>query len=235
MESNEQQMLKEALRWKRKITRKSSLFQKASKSVQTKINEKIPYKVHQVLTQSIKSMIELALTSSKYIYKIDVDPNWNFIQREQKVLERLDIYRKTAVIEGAGTGAGGIFLGLADFPMLLSIKMKFLFDAGQIYGLNVEMYAEKVFLLNIFMLAFSSDESRKKVLHRIENWETEQAYWKNVDWRELQQEYRDTIDFVKMMQLIPGIGAFVGAWANNKLMNQLGETTINGFRLRLLK
>ncbi len=29
------------------------------------------------------------------------------------------------MIEGAGTGAGGIFLGLSDFPLLLGIKVKF--------------------------------------------------------------------------------------------------------------
>ena len=31
-----------------------------------------------------------------------------------------------------------------------------------------------------------------------------------VDWQQLQQEYRDTIDFRKMLQLVPGIGAIVG-------------------------
>ena len=32
---------------------------------------------------------------------------------------------KIAAAEGAGTGAGGILLGLADFPLLLGIKIKF--------------------------------------------------------------------------------------------------------------
>ena len=32
---------------------------------------------------------------------------------------------KIAAAEGAGTGAGGILLGLADFPLLLTIKIKF--------------------------------------------------------------------------------------------------------------
>lgn len=234
MESYEEIVLKEALKWERKMGRKSSLVQKASKSVQTKINKKIPEKVHQFLTESIRKMIELTLTSSAYIYKVDVDSKWNFEEREKYVLERLQTYRNTAMIEGAGTGAGGILLGLADFPLLLSIKMKFLFDAGQIYGVDVKSYEERMYLLHLFMLAFSSDESRKKVLKRVMNWEREKEVWKEIDWQELQQEYRDTIDFIKMLQLLPGIGAAVGAWANNKLLTQLGETTMNGFRVRLL-
>ena len=234
MESYEEIVLKEALKWERKMGRKSSLVQKASKSVQTKINKKIPEKVHQFLTESIRKMIELTLTSSAYIYKVDVDSKWNFEEREKYVLERLQTYRNTAMIEGAGTGAGGILLGLADLPLLLSIKMTSLFDAGQIYGVDVKRYGERMYLLHLFMLAFSSDESRKKVLKRVMNWEREKEVWKEIDWQELQQEYRDTIDFIKMLQLLPGIGAAVGAWANNKLLTQLGETTMNGFRVRLL-
>jgi hypothetical protein len=231
----EQKVLKEAMRWQISMERKPSMFQKASKSVQTKINQKIPDRVHKVVTESIKKMIQMALTSSEYIYKINVDQNWSFQDREEEVQKRLQQYRNTAIIEGAGTGAGGIVLGLADFPMLLSIKMKFLFDAGQIYGKDVKTYEEKMFLLHLFMLAFSSEKKRSQVIKRIVNWDKEKELWKEVDWKVLQQEYRDTIDLVKLLQLIPGFGAFVGAWANSKLLTQLGETTMNGFRLRILQ
>jgi hypothetical protein len=36
-----------------------------------------------------------------------------------------------------------------------------------------------------------------------------------------------------MAQLIPGIGAVVGIVVNYKLINQLGETAMNGYRMRL--
>lgn len=41
--------------------------------------------------------------------------------------------------------------------------MKFLFDAGQLYGFNVDSYEERVYLLHIFMLAFSSDDARRSM------------------------------------------------------------------------
>lgn len=56
----------------------------------------------------------------------------------------------------------------------------------------------------------------------------------NFDWKTFQQEYRDYIDIAKMLQMVPEIGAVVGAYANYKLMDKLGNTAMNAYRLRLL-
>jgi len=53
-------------------------------------------------------------------------------------------------------------------------------------------------------------------------------------WREFQQEYRDYIDIAKLLQLVPGIGAVVGANANSKLMDKLGVTAMNAYRMRIM-
>lgn len=80
---------------------------------------------------------------------------------------------------------------------------------------------------------------RQNVFKRVLNWEEYQkdlpASIDKFDWRTFQLEYRDYIDLAKMLQLVPGIGAFVGAYANYKLMDKLGETAMNGYRMRLLK
>lgn len=73
----------------------------------------------------------------------------------------------------------------------------------------------------------------------MENWD---SYIKTLpddaesfDWRIFQQEYRDYIDLAKMLQLVPGIGAVVGAYANYKLLNQLGYYACNAYRMRVFK
>ncbi|MCT2535572.1 EcsC family protein [Aquibacillus koreensis] len=228
-------MRKEAERYSRSVRKKSSVIQRTSKKVQTKVNHMIPDKVHSVVTESIKRMIQLALTSSEYIRPVKVDRAWNFEEREKQVKIRLVQAKKTAMIEGAGTGAGGIWLGLADFPLLLSIKMKFLFDAAQLYGFDVTKYEERMYLLHVFLLAFSSDDHRKEVLQVLMDWDQQKEYYAEIDWKTLQLEYRDSLDFVKMFQLIPGFGAIVGAVANRKLLEQLGEASMNMYRLRMLK
>ena len=55
------------------------------------------------------------------------------------------------------------------------------------------------------------------------------------DWRTFQQEYRDYIDIAKMAQLIPVIGAPVGAVANYGLVKKLGKTAKNAYRMRAFK
>ncbi|SCW72698.1 EcsC protein family protein [Paenibacillus tianmuensis] len=51
---------------------------------------------------------------------------------------------------------------------------------------------------------------------------------------QLQQEYHDTIDFRKLLQLVPSIGAVVGAWANYGLLEELEQAGMNCYRRRWL-
>jgi hypothetical protein len=158
--------------------------------------------------------------------------------REETVLRRIEFYRKTAAVEGGITGAGGLFLGLADFPILIGIKIKLLFEIATIYGFDIRDYKERVYLLHIFELAFSSDFHRKKIYLEMTDWDMKSKELpediNQFDWRSLQQEYRDYIDLAKMAQLIPIIGAPVGFLVNSRLIKKLGSTAMNAYRMRLL-
>jgi len=221
--------------WKRKMTKRSGIISRTSKKAQMKVNGLIPEKFHQVMTESIKNMVKATLVGSNITTKKRQSTALSLYERDELFKEKLSSFRKTAVIEGAGTGAGGIMLGLVDFPLLLSIKMKFLFEAAAVYGFDTNEYEERLFILHVFQLAFSSEETRKETLSIIENWEEEKLLIADMDWRDFQQEYRDYIDLVKMFQLIPGFGAIVGAFANYNLLDQLGEAAMNSYRLRLMQ
>lgn len=222
--------------WKKEMMQDPSLFSIISKKVQTKINNYIPEKVHKALTSAIKQMIRSVLFGAKYSSRQPAK-----IESLQKTEEQVSLlikqYRKTGAVEGGITGAGGILMGLADFPILIGIKLKLLFDIASLYGFNVKDYKERLYILHVFELAFSSPKHRKKIFMEMEDWETKKHLLPNdihqFDWRSLQQEYRDYIDLAKMAQLIPGIGAVVGVIANYQLINKLGETAMNAYRMRL--
>jgi hypothetical protein len=218
--------------WKRKYSKKSSMLQRVSKQAQVKINSYTPEKAHKIVTESIKRMVEVTLKGADWVQLEKVVAEDTLQNREILMEERLEFYRKTAMLEGAGTGAGGIFLGLADFPLLLSIKMKYLSECAIIHGHNIKTYEERLFLLYVFQLAFSSDNRKREVLDIIENWNEKRKELVEMDWRVFQQEYRDYIDFVKLLQLVPGIGAVVGAYANYQLLDQLGEVSKFAYRIR---
>ena len=113
-----------------------------------------------------------------------------------------------------------------------------LFDIASLYGFDVKDYRERLYILHVFQLAFSSNEERKKVYLKIEDWNnvrhTLPEDIHDFDWHTFQQEYRDYIDIAKLAQLIPFIGAAVGAIANYRLINKLGITAIQAYRMRLI-
>ncbi|WP_026677138.1 EcsC family protein [Fictibacillus gelatini] len=242
MESYSEIVQKELSEWQKEVTRKPSLWNKSTKTIQTKVNDLIPDKVHNVITKSIKNMVHAVLVGSEYTTKRFPLKEATLEERDKKVDEKIQFYKKTALIEGAGTGAGGILLGLADFPLLLSIKLKFLFDVASLYGFDVKDYRERLFILHVFQLAYSSPFKRKEVYEKVANWNetvnefpTQTKYLEKIEWKELQQDYRDHIDLAKMLQLVPGIGAVVGAYANYQFLEDLGKTAKNCFRLRVLQ
>ena len=237
MDAYEQQVNNELTAWQKKMLRKPSILNSLSKKLQTRINNWIPEKVHRAITATIKQMIRGVLFGAKYT-TADTLVNASLQEREEAVQKKIDWYRKTAAVEGGITGAGGILLGLADFPILISLKMKLLFDIAVLYGMDVHDYRERVYLLHIFELAFSSDEHRKRIYLKISDWEEKRKHLPQdinaFDWRTFQQEYRDYIDLAKMAQLVPIIGAPVGVLVNYRLIKKLGITAMNAYRMRLI-
>lgn len=229
--------INELNKWKKKMVKKPSLIDKASKGTQNKINSILPQKYHEILTTAIKNMTKVVLFGSKYTTK---DPilNISLEERDNIAYEKIKFYKKTAMIEGAGTGAGGLLIGLCDFPLLLSIKIKLLYEIASIYGFDTNDYKERLYILGIFQLAFSSQNHVNYIFDSLKDFEsikhTLSDDINDFDWRSFQQEYRDYIDLAKLLQLVPGIGAFVGAYVNNKLVDKLGEYAIHCYHMRLL-
>jgi hypothetical protein len=235
MSAYDTQALEELRRWQYDMQRGPGLWNRATSGVQRKINSYIPEKVHASVTAVIKQMTQGVLSGSNYTASPPVAEG-SLEEREVRVRAAIDRYRKTAAVEGGITGAGGILLGLADFPLLLGIKLKLLFEIAALYGFSGEDYRERLYLLHIFQLAFSSDAHRADVYQKIQRWHEQSSHLPNslddFDWRKFQQEYRDYIDLAKLAQLVPVIGAPVGVIVNNRLLKKLGATAMNAYRMR---
>ncbi|MFC4777078.1 EcsC family protein [Paenibacillus sp. GCM10023252] len=235
----EEQTAKKLLLWEKELLKSPGMLEKASKSISSRINSIIPDKVHQALTTAVKGIVQTSLFTMDYIPKNEPLHGASLADSDIRAEELLSLYKKIAAAEGAGTGAGGIMLGLVDFPVLIGIKIKFLFELAHAYGYTTTNYRERLFILYVFQLGFSSQSKKLGLLNIVRSWEekasTLPSESNQVDWRQLQQEYRDTIDFRKMLQMIPGIGAVVGAWANYGLLDELGQTGMNAYRMRRLQ
>jgi hypothetical protein len=238
MGQNKEEIYQELELWQKKMLRNPTLLNRLSKEVQTRVNNWIPEKIHQAITATLKQMVRAVLFGATYTAMKPVSEN-TLELREAAVLQRIEFFRRTAAVEGGLTGAGGFLLGLADFPLLIGIKIKLLFDIASLYGYDVENYKERLYLLHIFELAFSSDVHRKKVYLEMTDWDEKSKELPDdinqFDWRNFQQEYRDYIDLAKMAQLVPIIGAPVGLGVNYRLIKKLGITAMNAYRMRILQ
>jgi uncharacterized protein (DUF697 family) len=234
----EQVIKQELYQWQKKIQKRPSTFNRLAKSFQSRINRFIPDKVHQAVTATIKQMTRGVLYGAGFTTRI-LATDLSLQARDEAAKKRIAFYKKTGATEGALTGAGGFWLALADFPLLLGIKMKMLFEIAALYGHPIDDYRERLFILHVFQLAFSSQERRREVYGLMENGDDQSKLLSDdinqFDWRTFQLEYRDYIDLAKMAQLIPGVGAAVGLVVNYQLIKSLGTTAMNAYRMRWLE
>lgn len=242
MNPNEQYLKKiylELENWKAKQVKLPSKMGRWTATAQTKLNSYIPEKVHKGITEVIKPLVQAVLFGSKHTSANALPLETSLIHREALAKSAIEQYAKTGAAEGGITGAGGFLMSVADFPLLIGIKFKLLFDLASFYGMDVKNYKERLYILYVFQLAFSSPKGRIETFKKLKNWEDySQSLPENqesFDWRTFQQEYRDYIDLAKLAQLLPIIGAAVGAIANFKLINKLGLTAMMCYRMRILE
>ncbi|MDU0328813.1 EcsC family protein [Paenibacillus sp. 3LSP] len=239
--SYEQQVRKEIAVWEHNMFKPAGWLEKTSKSISQRVNQLIPPKMHQIITTTIRTIVRTALFGAEYTPKRPVQRGIKLETADQEANQLFRLYQKIAVAEGAGTGAGGLVLNAVDFPAFIAIKMKFLFELAHVYGYDTKVFSERVFILKVFQMTFASPHNRAKILHSIKQWHIEQEQWASdtpyantLDWETFQIEYRDAIDFRKMLQMVPGIGALAGAWANYTILEELREFAMNAYRLRKL-
>ena len=221
--------------WKKEVQRRPGIFSFISAGMQRRINNLIPEKVHAAITSAFKIITKFLLKGSDFISAAPLKEG-TLEEREDQVKNKIEIYKATSTAEGAITGAGGILLGLADLPLWLTIKIKMLSHIASLYGYDPGDFHERLYILYVLSLTFSGRKHRRKVYNIVANWDSyvrtipkdEDAF----DWRTFQQEYRDYLDIVKLLQLVPGIGAAVGAVVNNRLTEKLGKSAMNAYRLR---
>jgi len=222
--------------WQSAMQQKPSLLNRSAKAFQQRINRIIPEKVHKVITGAIKQMVRGVIVGAEFTTSKPSQIN-SLEETENKVKERIRFYRSAAAVEGAATGFGGILLGMVDFPLWLSLKMKMLFEIASKYSFDTKDYKERIYILHIFQLTFSSQKHRNRIYATMSEWDKQKEELpKDIhafDWRTFQLEYRDYIDLAKLFQLIPGFGAVVGAYINHRFTNKLGMNAMNAYRMRL--
>ncbi|MFY8140307.1 MAG: EcsC family protein [Caulobacter sp.] len=221
------------LAWRAEMTQPPGPLNGLARAAQQRINSIIPDKVHAAITSAIEGMTRALLVGSDFTTGSPLT-GLTLDERRAHAAKAIDGWKKTAAVEGGVTGAGGFLLAAADFPLLMSFKIKLLFEIAAVFGHDGTVLSERLFILHIFELAFSDGEHRAGVLAAMDDWDarTHPAHLDDFDWRAFQQQYRDHIDLAKLVQFIPVVGAPLGAIVNWRLVEKLGHTAVMAYRLR---
>ena len=222
--------------WRARVLRRPGLWDRATRGTQERINRLIPERVHAIVTAGVEAMTKGILSGSDLITARPM-ADGSLAARELRARAKIKTYRTTASVEGGVAGAGGFLLAAADFPALMAIKVRMLGDIVGAYGWGGDSVRERLFVLHIFHLAFASAKRRPEALAELERWIAgvdQPEVITDYDWRRFQIEYRDHIDLAKLAQLIPVVGAPIGAVVNWRLVDRLGETAMMACRMRWL-
>lgn len=158
-----------------------------------------------------------------------------------------------AVAEGAATGAGG-FAGLAaDVPALFGILIREIQEIATCYGYDATNESEKEYCLHILRTGFASN-AKLKLEFIISLKEFEQILI-NVTWKKMTEalaakqiskqsllaalrQYAKNLGYQltkrKALQMVPVVGAIVGASLNGTLANDIGKAAYMSYRRRWL-
>jgi hypothetical protein len=222
--------------WRTRMLKRPGLWDRATRGTQDRINRIIPERVHAIVTSGVEAMTRGILSGSELV-KPRPMAEGSLAAREARARAMIKTYRTTAGVEGGVAGAGGFVLAAADFPALMAIKVRMLGDVVGAYGWGGGSVRERLFVLHIFHLAFASARRRPEALAELERWiggKDQPEAVADYDWRRFQIEYRDYIDLAKLAQLIPVVGAPIGAVVNWRLVDRLGETAMMACRMRWL-
>ena len=234
--ADERVLLAELETWRARQLKGPGLWDRATRGAQDRINRAIPEKIHAVVTAGVEAMTRGILFGSD-VFVARPEMGGTLAIREARARALIRNWRNTAGVEGGVAGAGGFLLAAADFPALMAIKVRMLSEIVALYGWGGGAARERLFLLHIFHLAFASARRRPEALADLEACiagRDQPDAIEDFDWRRFQQEYRDYIDLAKMAQLLPVVGAPIGAVVNWRLVDRLGETAIMACRMRWL-
>lgn len=153
--------------------------------------------------------------------------------------------------EGAATGAGGWALIAADIPALFGIAIRLIQEIAICYGYRIDTDEEREYILNILRTGSTADV-KAKLEFVIALKEVEQILLK-VAWKKMAsdlakkeinkrallvalREFAKSLGIQltkrKALQMVPVIGAAVGAAFNSTFVNDIGKAAYMSYRRR---
>ncbi len=139
-----------------------------------------------------------------------------------------------ATVEGAVTGAGGVFTTLLDAPVLVVLSLRTILKIGHCYGYSLGHEQNQRFVLGVLIAATSGSlEIKRKRLEQLR--ELEDLLIEETQQEVVAEEALSLLFQLEIFEEIPGVGAISGALLNLAFMRRVDQTARRVFQERWLR
>jgi len=235
-----------------------SLFSRAvTRAVGSLVPDSIAQGAIEVIQGGLNKIQDLSLVRASRQELMDHARKHGYILRSLGEVEELTMEQRDhlsqgyisggttlSVLQGAGLGAGGAALVLADLPLLISLNLRMLCQLSCLYGFNPEDFRERQYMLELLGLDYAEHGSK---LGRLPDMSTVTVQIvksmpvsqmkKNLLLEVVQRVGRTMgvrLSKSKMLQIVPLVGAFVGAGVNHQFTSRNASTGFMAYRARYL-
>ncbi len=137
-------------------------------------------------------------------------------------------------IDGALTGAGGVFTSLADIPLLFVLCLRTIMKTGHCYGYPLDRRSDKAWVLGAFAVALShSQQKRLSLVERLR--EVEELLIEDTQEQVIVEEAMNLITQLEVFEAIPLLGIVGGALLNLSSVQRMDITARRLFQERRLR
>ena len=217
----------------------SELFRVAAQPLAGAIGKLIPDPVVQKAIEGGYMTAERTANPGDIVRRAGVDDLTELRRRPLEDCDRLarkvgDSARGFGTIEGALTGAGGVFTSLLDIPLLFGLSLRTIIKVGHCYGFPLDQPNDRAFVLGILAAALTNSRERKvRILTRLR--EIEELMLEETEENILVEEAASLIFQIEVFEDVPGIGAVSGALLNHSVLRRVERTARRVFQERWLR
>lgn len=215
------------------------LFRHVAQPLAKVVERFIPDRVALLAIESAYNASDLAATARDIEIQAGVE---QISALRHKPLEQCDqlsrrvgtVAQGIATVEGALTGAGGIWTTLLDVPLLFTVCLRTIIKTGRCYGYALQRPSDKAWVLGALAVALSSTrEKRNALTARLR--EIEDLVLEETQEQILIEETASLLTQIEVFEDIPVFGAVTGALLNLSVAHRTDVTARHLFQERWLR
>jgi hypothetical protein len=215
------------------------LFRRAAQPIARVVETIVPDQIALAAIDAAYKASELSATRSDILLQAGVSDLSELRQKPMEVCDALSrrvgtLAQGTALVEGALTGAGGVWTTLLDVPLLLTLCIRTIIKTGHCYGYELDRPADKVWVMGALAVALSSTrERRTELMARLR--ELEHLLLEETQQNVVVEETAALLTQIEVFEDIPLFGAVTGGLLNLSTAHRTDVTARHLFQERWLR